>query len=45
MHDQTMVKWWSYHDRPWSTTMIDHGQTMADRDSVTGVNVHLKLLG
>ena len=29
-HGQTMVNWWSFHGRPWSMTMIDHGQTMVD---------------
>ena len=27
-HGQTMVNWWSFHGRPWSMTMIDHGLTM-----------------
>ena len=35
-HGQTIVKRWSYHGQPWSRTMIDHGQTTADHNPVTG---------
>ena len=29
-HGQTMVNSWSFCGRPWSWTMIDHGQNMVD---------------
>ena len=48
-HDQTMVNWWSFHGRPWSMTMIDHGQTMVDHGLtiilLQGHNASLHLQG